>query len=113
MHLSPNAPSLDLAAHRSPRRTISRITHDINDHNYSIVMGSDLLVSYWEEISAHLAQTDRAADRETEEAFQELLADIPAVIDGIRRAARQIDLIVGQVAQDEECRRCLHPRKDD
>ncbi len=69
----------------------SRFTHDIKDHNNSILLGTDLLHKYWEDLSAHLADNESAEDPEMREAFQEILATIPMVISGIRSASLRLD----------------------
>jgi hypothetical protein len=79
--------------HAEPRyqHPLSRLTHDIKDHNNSILLGTDLLDKYWEDLTAHLAEAGLDSDPQLCESYREILSTIPMVISGIRVASRRIE----------------------
>lgn len=82
--------------------SLSRITHDINDQNYCIAMGTDLLLRYWEDLSCCLSRMTADPDGEVEEIYLEILTTVPIIIEGIKKASKQIDLVVKDVASKKE-----------
>lgn len=83
-----------------PRESLSRFTHDICDQNYSILMGTELLLEYWELLSYCLSEELPESQRSEE--YQEMLATVPVVINGVRKASLTIDSIIRQVALTRE-----------
>ena len=79
-----------------PRESLSRFTHDIRDQNYSILMGTDLLLEYWKLLSNCLSEELPESQRSKE--YQEILATMPVVINGVRKASLTIDSIIRQEA---------------
>ena len=81
-------------------RRRSRFTHDIKDHNNSILLGTDLLNKYWEDLNAHLADMPPNDDAAIREEFEDIMITIPFVVAGIRKAARRIDEIATSGLQE-------------
>jgi hypothetical protein len=80
-----------LAVPDSSGKRSANFTHDIKDHNNSILLGTDLLHKYWQDLSAHLSDIEPHENPEIWEAYLEIVTTIPVVIAGIRNAARRID----------------------
>ena len=90
MSINDQAMGVCAATDPASSQPISRFTHDIKDHNNSILLGTDLLHKCWEDLSLHLAESE-CEDPEIREAYREILATIPVVITGIRNASKRIE----------------------
>lgn len=83
----------------SPNR-LARLMHDIKDHNNSILLGTDLLHKYWDDLRPYLVQPESYEDSEVREALREVMQNIPLVISGIRKASGRIEEVISVHAEE-------------
>jgi hypothetical protein len=77
--------------------SLASFIHDIKDHNYSILLGTDLLFKFWEELKEHLAEPEGNEELENRDSFDDICTTIPAVVTGIRKSAHRIEEIIDEL----------------
>lgn len=85
--------------------SMSSFTHDIKDHNNSILLGADLLLKYWEDLSEHLSELESKIDLEDRESVNDICTTIPAVIDVIRKSGQRIEEVIDKYREAGKCNR--------
>lgn len=95
MPLSLDRIDQELGSASVPRESLSRLTHDISDQNYTILMAADLLLKYWDDLSRFL--TEELQENQRTDEYREIVETMPVVISGVRRASLSIDNIIREL----------------
>lgn len=75
---------------------VAGLDHEVNNPNNSIMLGSELLTMYWQEICGFMDELEEELECDSGRwaAYHELKESVPSVIDGIKQSVSRIENVM-------------------